>query len=297
MSIAAALAKASNLPLNPALTKLFESKTDGNIIEVPLSKLYQGFDVRDIGAQSPDRIDHFEALFSDKTKVLAIPPILVEEIKGRYLIVEGRNRFEGAKKAKFKTVPVIVFTDLIKNEQIVLAMAGNSNGAMPHTKRELRDNVYKMLENGWQAQEIRLALSYIPKGMLEKAMRHAGRDYTDVQVEKAIVEVKKENKPDFQLIAQKFGVSTKQIKGSIGAKARWAKSDPTKMSGNIGSTCLAHRQFLSRTTASLFRQLNEGDLETDFVNEMLTKLKKHVTELQGHLKIVDSKFKNQQWGS
>jgi hypothetical protein len=289
---------------NTMVDDIIQAKSTGPARYIPTAQIsMEGFDVR-LTSLLDDRVEYFKALYRENKPV---PDIIVEEkADGTFLLIEGRHRHTGCVNADGKEIKAIVLRGLTPFERRLIALRGNMYGALPHSKQDMRMNVYEFLLLGKTAKEIRVCCDGWPKAQLEKSIRHAERDYHLHCLREAGKWVMRKGNPlsiDASIAAatEKWPLKAVDLrrylnpaKGKKGKKARTAEG--VNLGGHISTEFGRWSTWVNTTMEAVSIKLREGDLESDDAARIFKQMRNLTKSIQKRINLGESKFKLQIFG-
>lgn len=238
--------------------------------------------------------DRVTALWELLESKVVLDPMLVfpeyEIVNGRikivvggtkFIIVDGRHRYEAHDICGHKTVDVEVITEGVETESELIALAYKRNigGALPPTQKDTEHTVEAMLERGASKKSIGELLG-LPPALARKYVNSVELRLKRTKLKRASMEVA-EGQITATEAAAKHGVPMDQLQEAIGGKKPGKKGRKGDVEDVQKSLTLTYKGLSSKNGAmlrSLLEKFDDGDVSATEVVEVLEHMDRLVAQ-------------------
>lgn len=244
---------------------------------VPIERLNFKFDVRLTG-NDLDQIQQMELAIRNGQE---LPAIIVNQ---RYEIVEGRQRWEAAKRAGLRELAVIVQNFADSASERIFAVNSQLGLAMPLDQESIRWNVKKLLrEEGLTGAEVVKALaSKLPEDVIRRYVADALSKMNKEKIQAAMQELGAG--VSRARIMAKHGVTEKQIQDAIGyRKKKIGSREKGSRKGAFGTALRTVSRKLEDQRKGVLRDFSEGTLAARDAEEIMLHAYEVIQKLQSRV--------------
>jgi len=229
---------------------------------VPIDRLNFKFDVRLTG-NDLDQVEQMQAALENGQ---VLPPVIVNQ---RYEIVEGRQRWEAAKRAGKREISIVMQAFSDSKAERVFAVNAQLNLAAPLDKESIRWNIRKLLIEGMTSSEVVAAFS-------NKLASDVVKRYTD----DALSTINKQKIRDAidrlgagaskARVLAETGITEKQLQGALGyRKQKIRKGEKLNRKALFGTAVRTLSRKLEDQRKSVLRDLSETTLTPKDAEEIV----------------------------